>query len=80
MHDGCAGNFSSGLDVLNKIRSMGFNVQPMPAAVSMTCEQCQAPFVMETFEGQCPGCGMVYAVTPCHASDPSSIRAAGINV
>ncbi|OQY24887.1 MAG: hypothetical protein B6I37_02530 [Desulfobacteraceae bacterium 4572_35.2] len=80
MHDGCAGNFTSGLDILNKIRSMGFNTQPMPAVVSMTCEQCQTPFIMETFEGKCSDCGMVYAVTPCHAGDPSSIRAAGINV
>lgn len=80
MHDGCAGNFSSGMDVLNKIRTMGFNTQAMPAPVTIQCENCQVSFEMKTFESQCPDCGMVYAVTPCHASDPASIRAAGINV
>ena len=80
MHDGCAGNFQNGQDVLDKIRSMGFNTQPMPAAVQLTCHNCQTGFTMDTFEGQCPDCGMVYAVTPCHAGDPDAIRAAGINV
>ena len=80
MHDSCAGNFESGQDVLNKIRSMGFNTQPMPASLAMKCENCQVAFQMDTFEGQCPDCGMVYAVTPCHVGDPAAVRAAGINV
>ncbi len=80
MHDGCAGSFESGQDVLHKIRTMGFNLQLLPAVVAMVCENCQGSFEMTTFEDKCPGCGMVYAVTPCHASDPASIRAAGIDV
>ncbi|MCD6525870.1 MAG: hypothetical protein J7K75_02620 [Desulfuromonas sp.] len=80
MHDGCAGNFNSGLDILNKIRTMNFNNQPMPAVMTIRCENCDGRFQMENFEGQCPDCGMVYAVTPCHAGDPSAVRAAGINV
>ncbi len=80
MHDGCSANFASGMDVLNKIRTMGFNLQPMPAPVTLQCENCGNSFCMDTFEGQCGECGMVYAVTPCHAGDPSAIRPAGINV
>jgi rubrerythrin len=80
MHDGCAGNFANGLDVLNKVRSMGFSPQEMPVPVTLNCEQCQHAFEMKTFESHCPECGMVYAVTPCHAHDPAAIRAAGVNV
>lgn len=77
MHDGCSGSFSSGLQVLEKVRMMGFAGQPMPMPMPMTCEECGQTFQMVTFEDKCPECGMVYAVTPCHAFDPTNIRAAG---
>ncbi|WP_321530991.1 hypothetical protein [uncultured Desulfuromonas sp.] len=80
MHDGCSANFNSGMDVLNKVRAMGFSPQQMPAAVTLHCQGCQTRFEMTTFEGKCPQCGMVYAVTPCHAHDPNAIQAAGIEV
>jgi Zn finger protein HypA/HybF involved in hydrogenase expression len=80
MHDGCNGDFASGQDILTKIRTMGFNCQPMPAILTLNCENCTNSFQMETFECQCPACGMVYAVTPCHAGDPAAVRAAGVNV
>lgn len=30
MHDGCTGSFGSGREVVDKIRMMGFNTNPMP--------------------------------------------------
>lgn len=80
MHDGCAGDFNSGMDVINKLRTMGFGEQPMPAPLNINCENCQTTFSMETFESSCPSCGMVYGVTPCHAHDADSVCAAGVGV
>ncbi len=79
MHDGCSGTFESGKQVVDKIRSMGFDSQFMPVPVDMKCEECGSEFLMETFEGICPECGMVYGVTPCHAFDAANIKAAGKN-
>lgn len=80
MHDGCAGNFTSGMDVINKLRTMGFSTQAMPGGLIIACENCQCRFQMETFESTCPDCGMVYGITPCHAHDAAAVRAAGIGV
>lgn len=80
MHEGCAGSFSSGMEILHKIRRMGFNRQPLPTIITLHCEQCGTAMQMVNFETPCPACGMVYAVTPCHAADPAAIRAAGMNV
>jgi hypothetical protein len=33
---------------------------------------------MKTLEDRCSQCGMVYGVTPCHAADPRSVKAAGV--
>ena len=79
MHDGCAGTFENGKQIADKVRMMGFSGQMMPMPFEIECEHCQSPFTMENFESQCPQCGMVYAVTPCHAFDPANIMAAGIN-
>ena len=79
MHDGCSGSFESGKQVADKVRMMGFSIQSMPVPLSITCENCATGFEMETFESQCPQCGMVYAVTPCHAFDAAHVKAAGIN-
>ncbi len=79
MHDGCSGSFASGAQVADKVRMMGFNIQPMPMPMTIECSNCGESFEMICFEGQCPGCRMVYAVTPCHAFDPANVVPAGID-
>jgi len=76
MHDGCTGPSVDGKAVVNKVRMMGFAQMPMPAALNITCANCSQPFLMERFESACPECGMVHAVTPCSADDPSKVKAA----
>lgn len=77
-HDGCSGSFENGKQVVDKVRMMGFNMQPMPLALDIDCE-CGTTFSMTMHEDKCPNCGMVYGVTPCHSFDVSNIQAAGIN-
>lgn len=79
MHEGCSGTFENGKQVVNKLRAMGFSNQFMPMPMKKNCDNCNTEFVMETFESKCPKCNMTYGVTPCHAFDPSNIKAAGIN-
>jgi hypothetical protein len=78
MHDGCTGPSVDGKTMVDKVRMMGFNRQPLPRPLAMACVQCEASFTMDTFECACPGCGMVYGVTPCSAHDPAKVKAAGI--
>lgn len=78
MHQGCDGSFGGGEQVVDKLRTMGFSGMAMPAETAITCEGCGTVFTMETLESRCPDCGMVYGVTPCHASDPKSVKAAGV--
>ena len=75
-HEGCTGSFENGQQILQKVRMMGFAMQFLPIPVKKECE-CGESFEMVTFETECPGCGMLYAVTPCHAHDPDSIMPAG---
>ncbi|MCK4690935.1 MAG: hypothetical protein KAT20_03955 [Desulfuromonadales bacterium] len=79
MHDGCSGSVGDGAQVVDKLRMMGFSQYGMPEPVEIGCEGCRTTFMMETLEAKCPNCGMVYGVTPCHASDASGIKAAGID-
>ena len=79
MHDGCAGTFETGKQVVDKIRMMGFNGQMMPMPMEIKCGNCETEFTMEQFESKCPQCNMVYGVTPCHAFDAENIMAAGID-
>lgn len=79
MHEGCAGNFNNGKEVVNKLRMMGFSSHNMPMAFEIKCSDCGNIFTMTTFETKCPECGMVFGVTPCHAFDPENVQAAGIN-
>jgi len=79
MHDGCSGSFENGKQVADKVRMMGFDIQAMPMPLMIKCENCETDFEMENFESKCPNCGMVYAVTPCHAFDAANVKAAGIN-
>lgn len=76
MHQGCAGSFENGKQVVDKLRMMGFSDQYMPIPFEIECE-CGETFLMETFESKCPKCSMVYGVTPCHAFDVKNVMAAG---
>jgi len=78
MHDGCTGPAADGVLVLTKVRQMGFANMPLPAPLDISCAHCGAAFAMVTFESACPECGMIHAVTPCSATDPGRVRAAGI--
>lgn len=79
MHDGCSGAFASGAQVVDKVRMMGFHIQPMPIPMTISCTNCDRSFEMICFEGKCPSCSMVYGVTPCHAFDASNVMPAGID-
>lgn len=77
-HEGCSGSFENGQMVADKVRQMGFDQHFMPMPLTIDCSNCNHQFEMERYESQCPKCGMVYAVTPCHAFDPSQVQSAGI--
>ena len=79
MHDGCNGSFVDGKQVVDKVRMMGFSLQPMPIPAVFKCHECSEEITMITMEYQCPHCGVVYGVTPCHAFDINNIIAAGNN-
>ena len=74
---GCVGPGDDGRVVADKVRLMGFARSRMPKPLDLTCTHCEGDFQMTHFETSCPGCGMVYAVTPCHAGDPASVKPAG---
>lgn len=79
MHDGCSGQFQSGKDIVDKIRMMGFNANPLGVPLDITCTHCSTAFQMARMESSCPDCGMVYGVTPCHSNSAEFVQAAGIN-
>lgn len=78
MHDGCSGAFESGKQIVDKIRMMGFNKSPVATSLEIDCTNCDAVFQMEYMESQCPSCGMVYGVTPCHSHAAEFVKAAGV--
>ncbi|MCP4723140.1 MAG: hypothetical protein GY860_27115 [Desulfobacteraceae bacterium] len=79
MHDGCSGAYESGKEIVDKIRMMGFNTTPLDPTLKIDCSNCHTPFQMEVMESQCPSCGMVYGVTPCHSHSSEFAKAAGVN-
>ncbi|MBU1344202.1 MAG: hypothetical protein KKE44_17705 [Proteobacteria bacterium] len=79
MHDGCSGAFESGKQIVDKIRMMGFNKSLIGAPLEILCSKCDAMFQMEYMESQCPVCGMVYGVTPCHSYSAEFVKPAGVN-
>ncbi|MFA9399192.1 MAG: hypothetical protein ACERKV_13130 [Clostridiaceae bacterium] len=79
VHEGCSGSFENGKQVADKVRMMGFSIQPMMMPLDIKCVECGETFEMVNHEDKCPNCNMVYAVTPCHAFDPVNVMAAGIN-
>lgn len=78
-HGGCSGSFENGKQMVDKVRSMGFDNQPMPMPLYIKCTECGEDFEMNNFVDKCPNCNMVYGVTPCHAFDPDNVISAGIN-
>ncbi len=77
MHDGCAGTFTSGRAVVDKLRFMGFSHGLLSEPLRLECHHCGQPLVMDTFELACPGCGAVHGVTPCHAFSAEFVQCAG---
>lgn len=77
MHDGCGGSFSTGQQVVDKLRMMGFSAGPLPNPFSLACQHCGAAMEMTTYEYACDACGAVHGVTPCHAFSPDEVRCAG---
>ena len=78
MHDGCGGCFDNGKQVADRVRMMGFDRSPVPAALDIVCSHCKGTFKMKTMVSACPACNMVYAVTPCHCIHADHAMAAGI--
>ncbi|MCD4677111.1 MAG: hypothetical protein K8S18_14120 [Desulfobacula sp.] len=78
MHNGCSGAYESGKQIVDKIRMMRFNKSPMTTNLKIDCTNCDTIFQMEYMESQCPSCGMVYGVTPCHAHSTQFVKAAGV--
>jgi Zn finger protein HypA/HybF involved in hydrogenase expression len=79
MHDGCSGALQSGKAIVDKIRMMGFHINPLGVPLDITCTNCSNTFKMERMESSCPDCGMVYGVTPCHSHSAQFVKAAGID-
>ena len=76
MHDGCSGSFENGKEVVDKVRSMGFDQQAPPAPLFYTCS-CGLEQEMLSFVHSCEKCSMVVGVTPCHAFDAENVLEAG---
>ncbi len=76
MSEGCEGSLGKGQEVVNLVRSKGYSNTPMDKPMEISCE-CGETFILETYEGKCPKCGMVYGVTPCHADSVDNVRTAG---
>lgn len=76
MGDDCV--FADGKAMVDKIREMGFGENRLPVPFEVACGNCGATFRMETCEARCPTCETTHGVTPCHATDPRSVRAAGV--
>jgi hypothetical protein len=79
MHDGCSQCFDNGMQVVDKIRMMGFNNTSLGVPLEIKCTNCDITFEMETMECICPECRMVFGVTPCHSHSAEFVLPAGID-
>lgn len=79
MHDGCKSAFENGKQIVDKIRTMGFNTSPIGIELEIECTNCDTVFQMAFMESTCPSCNMVYGVTPCHSHSAQFVKAAGVN-
>ncbi|MGL4662343.1 MAG: hypothetical protein ACRCV7_01500 [Culicoidibacterales bacterium] len=64
--------FENEQSVIDKVREMGFENKETEVSHQIDCA-CGTTFLMETCLVHCPNCRSVYAVTPCHSDDYSSI-------
>ena len=78
MHDGCTGSFEDGKEVVSKLRMMGFSPGMLPAPFEIKCGACGVDMFMTTHEFECPECGAVHGVVPCHAFSPDNVSCAGV--
>lgn len=78
MHEGCNGSFIDGAQIAEKLKIMGFESMQLPKVFEIKCGHCGDLFQMKTMISHC-SCGMVYAVTPCHAHMSENIKPAGLN-
>lgn len=72
MHDNCSASFENEMEVLNKVRMMGYSNAFLPMPLQIECE-CGNSFLMETFEQKCDKCETIFAVTPCHAFSSENV-------
>jgi len=72
MHENCSASFENEVEVLNKVRLMGFSNQYLPIPLRIVCD-CGNEFDMSTFEDKCDKCNTIFAVTPCHAFDSNNV-------
>ncbi|MFA6831293.1 MAG: hypothetical protein WCR36_03355 [Bacteroidaceae bacterium] len=75
----CEGNFKSGKELVNKLRSMGYSQLLLPLPLEVKCQHCGEMFTMQEFESKCPKCGMVHGIAVCHADDAKNVMGAGID-
>ncbi|ERP39009.1 hypothetical protein [Chitinivibrio alkaliphilus] len=73
MHEGCSGSFAENIEVVEKVRMMGFSNHYLPMPLHIACKQCGEKIFFERYETPCPSCGAIHAVTPCHGHDASAI-------
>ncbi len=71
-------SYQSGKLIVDKIRMMGFNINPLPVPFKITCINCNNTFEMIKMEGMCTSCNMVYGVTPCHSHSSEFAQPAGV--
>ena len=74
----CGCKFENGQAVADKVRMKGAANNPMPQETLVACT-CGETYSKTKLVDQCPNCHMTYAITPCSATDPQYIVAAGIN-
>ncbi|MDD2371172.1 MAG: hypothetical protein PHQ32_04140 [Firmicutes bacterium] len=76
MSESCEGSLGKGQEVVDLVRIKGYSNTTMDKPLKIECD-CGEKFLLETYEGKCPSCGIVYGVTPCHADSVENVRSAG---
>ncbi len=76
-----AGPFSEGRELVEFVSNAhggALKNEPIPSGALQThCQGCGEAFVLATFVGKCPKCGVVHAVAPPRSGDPANIQFAG---
>ena len=78
--DGTSGPFSKGRELVEFVyNAHGGTVRDQPimrGALNISCQGCEADFILETYLGRCPQCGGVHAVAPVDPI-PEKVQYAG---